>query len=65
MLKTLKDLQRMRRIEDLIPETQMTNLIHNFPEDQFRLLQSYNLNIQLMYENELMSKIPKKLKMKK
>ena len=59
MLKTLKDLQRMRRIEDLIPETQMTNLIHNCLEDQSHLLLSYNLNIQLMYENELMSKIQK------
>ena len=65
MLKTLKDQQRMRRIEDLIPETQMTNLIHNCPEDQSHLLLSYNLNIQLMYENELMSKIPKKLRMKR
>ena len=65
MLKTLKDQQRMRHIEDLIPETQMTNLIHSYPEDQSHLQLSYNLNIQLKYENELMSKIPKKLRMKK
>ena len=65
MLKTLKDQQKMRRIEDLIPETQMTNLIHSFLEGQSHLLRSYNLNIQLMYENELMSKIPKTLRMKK
>ena len=64
MLKTLKDQQRMKRIEDLIPETQMTNLIHSCPEDQSHLTLSYNLNIQLMYENELMSKIPKKLRTK-
>ena len=64
MLKTLKGQQRMRRIEDLIPETQMTNLIHSCPEGQSHLLLSYNLNIQLMYENELMSKIPKKLRIR-
>ena len=65
MLKTLKDRQRMMRIEDLIPETQMTNLTHSFLEDQSHLQRSYNFNIQLMYENELISKIPKKLRMKK
>ena len=65
MLKTLKDQQKMRHIEDLNPETQMTNLIHSCPEDQSHILLSYNLNIQLMYENVLMSEIPKKLRKKK
>ena len=65
MLKTLKGQQRMKRIEDLIPEIQMTNLIHSFPEDQSHLQLNYNLNIQLTYENELMSKILKKLRMMK